>query len=71
MSRDYKRTKGQFFVYDPAAEDYYKGLYQGTAQYTKFQWEAKEYKTVQGAATMCETLGGGFIVVDKDGKKYE
>ena len=70
MSKDYRKTKGMFFVYDPAAGDFYKGKYQGAAQYTKFQWEAHEYKTPQGAVMMCEALGSGFIVVDKDGKQY-
>lgn len=69
MSRDYKKTKGMFYVYDPAADDYYKGQYQGAAQYTKYQWEAREYRTMQGAVEMAKALGNGFIAVDRDGKK--
>ena len=69
-NKDYQKTKGLFYVYDPAAEDYYKGLYRGVTQYTKFQWDAQEYKTLQGALTVAEKLGRGFVVVDKDGKTY-
>ena len=70
MSKVYQRTKSLFYVYDPIAEDYFKGMYRGVAQYTKFQWEANAYKTLQGAVAMRETLGQGYEVVDKDGKKY-
>lgn len=69
MSRSYQKTKGSFFVYDPMAEDYYRGQHHGAAQYTKHQWDAHEYKTLQGAVTAAESLGTGFIVVDKDGKR--
>lgn len=68
MSKDYQKTKGQFFIYDPAAGDYYMCREHGVERYTKFQWEAQVYKTLQGAIGTAESLGGGFTVVDKDGK---
>lgn len=68
MSRHYTKTKGTFYIYDPAAGDYFKGIYKSTAEYTKYQWEARVYKTIQGAKAALEALGSGFIVVDQDGK---
>lgn len=69
-TKQYQKTKGHFCVYDPSVKDYYKGQYRGAAQYTKYRYEAQEYKTVQGALTIAEKLGGGFIVLDADGRKY-
>lgn len=69
-SKEYVKTKGLFYVHDPAAGDYYKGQYRGSAQYTKHQWDAKEYKTVQGALDIAEKLGRGFVVVDTEGKVH-
>ena len=70
MGNKYHKTKGTFYVYDPDAQDYYKGLYRGVAQYTKYRWDAQEYKTVQGALSIIENLGSGFIVVNAEGIKY-
>ena len=70
MTKEYQKTKGLFYVFNPDAKDYYKGQYRGAAQYTKYQWEAHEYKTVQGALTVAERLGAGFIVVDANGRQH-
>ena len=68
MSKDYQKTKGSFYIYDPAIEDYYKCREHGVNQYTTHLWDAQVYKTLQGAIKAAETLGDGFVVVDKDGK---
>lgn len=69
-TKEYQKTKGLFYVYDPSAGDYYKGQYRGAAQYTKHRWDAQEYKTAQGALSVAEKLGDGFIVVDANGRQY-
>ena len=71
MSRDYQKTKGSFFLFDPSTEEYYKGLYKGSSQFTKYQWEAHEYKIIGNARKVQEELnnesGSCFVVVDRNG----
>lgn len=69
-SKNYQKTKGAFYVFDPIAKDYFRGMHRGSIHYTAHQWDAQVYKTLKGALTVAANLGGGFVVVDADGRQY-
>lgn len=69
--KEYRKTKGMYYILDPIAGDYYQGKENGMERYTKDLWNAKVYKVLGMAFAAMDNLGTGYVVVDANGKKYE